>query len=102
MKVRAVVVGGSTGGRACQERREPIHGGSARTSLFATVLTSPPPNQDSAFHTVCPFMNDAVALRSAQAAGHTIGAMKATAKPSRTVNGVPTRTKSAKRYPPGS
>jgi hypothetical protein len=29
-------------GRAFQERREPIHGGFAQTSLFATILKSPP------------------------------------------------------------
>src|SRR5690606_35220860 len=40
--------GTSAGGGVFQERREPIHGGSAQTSLFATVLKDSPTSQRSA------------------------------------------------------
>jgi len=56
-RAEVVVSGVSAGGRAFQERREPIHGGFAQTSLFATILKSPPPNRDSA--EALPFMNNA-------------------------------------------
>jgi hypothetical protein len=45
-RMRAVASRAAAGGRACQERREPVHGGFAQTSLsfgqFVTILTSPP------------------------------------------------------------
>ena len=47
-RLTCVASGTSAGGRAFQERREPVHGGFAQTSLFATILKSPPPGRDSA------------------------------------------------------
>jgi hypothetical protein len=45
-------------GRAFQERREPIHGGFAQTSLFVTILESPP-HRSRLRREVVAFMNNA-------------------------------------------
>src|SRR5690606_36460427 len=60
---KLVAGGASVGGRACQERREPVHGGSAQTSLFATVLASPPPSRGSASRR---WWRSCIVLRSAR------------------------------------
>jgi hypothetical protein len=41
-RLTQVVGEASGGGKAFQERREPIHGGFAKTSMFLTILKSPP------------------------------------------------------------